>query len=252
MINDLEVRMLSLQMRRRHVLRSDAQPEEVIVPQVIAGNEVALLLCDMWDKHWCASATARCEVLAHTMNPVLDGARRQGVRIIHAPSDCMEFYARTPQRARMRSIAPLLPPPPPRAPSWPPLPIDDSDGGCDDQNPGVERIVWTRQHPAIIIADEDVISDDGTEIRSLLQQEGRTLLLLMGVHTNMCILNRSFGIRQMLDWGMECALVRDMTDAMYNPARSPYVSHADGTRLVIEYIEHYYCPTLASADLVGD
>ena len=56
----------------------------------------------------------------------------------------------------------------------------------------------------------------------------------------------------MLNWEMECALVRDMTDAMYNPARPPHVSHADGTRLVIEYIEEHYCPTLASADLVGD
>jgi nicotinamidase-related amidase len=161
----------------------------------------------------------------------------------------MEFYAETPQRARISSISPVMPPPPPSVRSWPPLSIDDSDGGCDDHDPGVERVVWTQQHPAIAIADEDVISDDGTEIRSLLQQEGRTLLLLMGVHTNMCILNRSFGIRQMLNWGMECALLRDMTDAMYNPARPPYVSHADGTRLVIEYIEQYYCPTLVSTDL---
>jgi hypothetical protein len=55
----------------------------------------------------------------------------------------------------------------------------------------------------------------------------------------------------MLDWGVACALVRDMTDAMYNPARPPYVSHADGTRLVIEYIEQYCCSSLVSADLVG-
>jgi hypothetical protein len=43
--------------------------------------------------------------------------------------------------------------------------------------------------------------------------------------------------------------VRDLTDAMYNPFRSPYVSHDEGTRLVVEFIEKFWCPTLLSADL---
>jgi len=71
----------------------------------------------------------------------------------------------------------------------------------------------------------------------------------MGVHTNMCVLNRSFGIKQMIKWGVEIALVRDLTDTMYNPARAPYVSHAEGTRLVVEYIEKFWCPTIGSEDL---
>jgi hypothetical protein len=36
---------------------------------------------------------------------------------------------------------------------------------------------------------------------------------------------------------------------MYNPARRPYVSHDEGTELVIAYIEKFWCPTLVSADL---
>ena len=47
------------------------------------------------------------------------------------------------------------------------------------------------------------------------------------------------------------ALVRDLTDAMYNPAMRPYVSHRDGTRLVVEYIEKFWCPTVLSRDLLG-
>ncbi|MBE0697009.1 MAG: hypothetical protein IH586_08800 [Anaerolineaceae bacterium] len=45
---------------------------------------------------------------------------------------------------------------------------------------------------------------------------------------------------------MPVALVRDLTDAMYNPAQAPYVSHDEGTRLVIEYIEKFWCPTVLS------
>jgi hypothetical protein len=84
---------------------------------------------------------------------------------------------------------------------------------------------------------------------AFLQQRGIAHLLIAGVHTNMCILNRSFGIKQMVRWGVDVALVRDLTDAMYNPAWSPYVSHEQGTQLVIEYIEKYWCPTLLSQDL---
>lgn len=72
----------------------------------------------------------------------------------------------------------------------------------------------------------------------------------MGVHTNMCVLNRPFAIKQMARWGVDVMLVRDLTDTMYNPARPPYVSHEEGTRLVVEFIEKFWCPTIASADLL--
>jgi hypothetical protein len=56
----------------------------------------------------------------------------------------------------------------------------------------------------------------------------------------------------MVKWGKRVALVRDLTDAMYNPARPPYVSHAEGTRLVVEYIEKFWCPTVASRGLLEE
>jgi hypothetical protein len=130
----------------------------------------------------------------------------------------------------------------------PPLPIDDASGGCDTHDKQYKA--WTRQHPAIPIGPADYISDNGPEIYSALQHDGISHLLVMGVHTNMCILNRTFAIKQMTRWGQRCALVRDLTDAMYDPADRPFVAHADGTELVIEHIEKYWCPTLLSADLL--
>ena len=38
---------------------------------------------------------------------------------------------------------------------------------------------------------------------------------------------------------------------MYDPARSPYVSHEDGVRLIVEYIEKFWCPTVTSAEVLG-
>jgi hypothetical protein len=41
--------------------------------------------------------------------------------------------------------------------------------------------------------------------------------------------------------------VRDLTDAMYEPSSRPFVSHAAGTELVIQYIEQHWAPTITSA-----
>lgn len=73
----------------------------------------------------------------------------------------------------------------------------------------------------------------------------------MGVHTNMCVLNRSFAIKQMVKWGVSTLLVRDLTDAMYNPKMKPFVTHARGTELVIGHIETHWCPTVLSQALPG-
>ena len=72
----------------------------------------------------------------------------------------------------------------------------------------------------------------------------------MGVHTNMCVLHRSFAIKRMVRWGFDVALVRGLTDTMYNPARPPYVPHDEGTRLVVEFIEAFWCPTVTSGALL--
>jgi nicotinamidase-related amidase len=182
------------------------------------------------------------------MNHVIETARTQGVHIIHAPSDTLDFYAETPARARTRAIPPVAPPPPKALPD-PPLPIDDSDEGSDTGEPEPYK-AWQRQHPGIPIDQTvDYISDDGREIYSLIRTLGIEQCLIMGVHTNMCVLNRSFGIKPMVRWGVNIALVRDLTDTMYNPAMPPYVSHDEGTRLVVAYIEKFWCPSILSQDI---
>ena len=46
---------------------------------------------------------------------------------------------------------------------------------------------------------------------------GSTTSSSLGVHTNMCVLGRPFGLRQMAKNGKNVVLMRDMTDTMYNP-----------------------------------
>lgn len=215
-----------------------------------ASRRTALIICDMWDKHWSEGATSRVVALAPQINEVAHQLRAAGALIIHAPSDTLEFYRDHPARTRLADLPPTDPPQPlPLAD--PPLPIDDSDGGSDTGET-TPNAAWQRQHPAIEISNHDAISDDGHQIYSLLKAEDVETVIMVGVHTNMCVLNRSFGIKNLVRWRFNTLLVRDLTDAMYNPAMAPYVSHDQGTELVVEYIEKYWCPTTSSASILAN
>ncbi len=220
--------------------------------------QTAIIVCDMWDDHTCRLSAQRVAALAPRMNQVLSTARSLGVTIIHAPSDTMKFYEGTPFRQRMQRA--------PNATSATPIlsrcarepleernfPIDDTAGGCDDPILKAETgppYPWTRENPAIDVVGFDGVSESGQEIYNFFKQEGIVNVALMGVHTNICILNRSFGIRQLTRLGFHTVLVRDLTDSMYDPRKRPFVSHARGTELVVEHIEAKWCPSILSDDL---
>jgi len=218
------------------------------------GGKTAVVICDMWDKHWCPGATARVAEMAPRMNEVVAAARARGALIIHCPSDTMEFYKDTPQR-KLAQSAPKVEPKVPLQ-GWcrldpkkeGALPIDDSDGGCAETTKNFRA--WSRQIATIKIEDGDAITDSA-EAYYLMRQRGIENVIVMGVHTNMCVLGRPFAIRQLTQQGLNVVLMRDMTDTMYNPAKAPFVSHFTGTDLVVEHIEKHWCPSVTSADLLG-
>jgi nicotinamidase-related amidase len=230
-------------------------------------KKIALIVIDMWDKHWCNGAMDRTKVLAPKVNDLVNSARDCGVLIIHAPSGCMDFYEDSPARKRfLQEAPPQLPENQsiplkvilrfPKENGKPKLPIDDSDGGCDTGQAyrGSQDDVWHRQHDKIqIVQEADFICDDGEGQRvfRLLAKRGITTLLYAGVHVNMCVLHtRMTSMIWMRQWGMNCVLIRDLTDSMYNPKRPPFVSQEEGTEKVIKFIEQYgFATTILSGEL---
>jgi len=228
-------------------------------------KRTALIICDMWDDHWCKSAARRVAEMAGPFNDMVKQARARGVFVIHAPSSVTAFYKDTPQR-RLAQSAPFVKTPAPlsTAPRWGTawcwtdpkkeavLPIDDSDMGCSCTGTKCAiREAWTRQIATIEILPGDAITDDGQETWNLLAGRGITNVILAGVHLNMCVLGRPFAIRQQVYLGQNVALMRDMTDTMYNPERPPGVDHFTGTDLVVAHVERHWCPSFASTDLTG-
>lgn len=256
----------TLQLHARSQQRTDTGGESEFRPveQTLAWNprQTALIICDMWDAHWCRGASERVVELAGPINEVAHWLRDQGVLIIYAPSTCVDFYRDTPQRRRAQQAAFAKTPVPlsqeerwgtkwcwPDPAREPNLPIDDSDMGCDCREKCEIASPWTRQIKLIDIAEQDAISDDGQEVYNLLVERGIDNVLIAGVHLNMCVLGRSFAIREMVHVGKHVVLIRDLTDTMYNSRMSPRVNHFRGTDLVVEHVERFWCPTVTSADL---
>jgi nicotinamidase-related amidase len=219
--------------------------------------KTALVICDMWDTHTCPNAATRVGEMAPRVDAVVSSLRARGVLIIHCPSDTMKFYEGTSQR-RLAQAAPVVASKIPLQRTMrldptreAPLPIDDSDP-CDCARTWKQGdpYPWTRQHAAIGIAEGDAVTDSA-EAYYLMRQRGIEQVLICGVHLNMCVLHRPFAIRQLVTQGMEVALLRDLTDTMYNPAQRPYVSHFEGTRLMVEHVEKYWCPSTTSAAILG-
>ncbi len=261
---------------RRHILDESTKSERTVLEEVGRSwlpKQTAFIVCDVWDAHHCLNAVRRLEEFAPRMNEVLKEARKRGATIIHSPSDCMAAYE--DHAARKRAVAaPAAKVKPKDVEHWcsripseekAVYPIDQSDGGEDDdpaehaewaaklkamgRNPGMP---WKTQSKLIEIdADRDFISDRGDEVWNVLESRGIKNVVLVGVHLNMCVLGRPFGLRQMVRNGKNAALMRDMTDCMYNPKRWPQVDHFTGNDLVIQHVERFVCPTITSDQLLG-
>jgi nicotinamidase-related amidase/type 1 glutamine amidotransferase len=236
-------------------------------------KETAIILCDVWDSHTCENAVKRVNELSPRLNEVVMALRKSGVTVIHAPSGCMDSYKDHPGRKRAMET--------PKSKSLPAeiekwcykipaeeqgvYPIDQTDGGCDDEPAQhaawTEKIIkegrdpkrpWKKQTETIAVDNsKDYVSDQGDEVWSILEAKGAKNVIIAGVHTNMCVLGRPFGLRQMSKNGKNVVLLRDMTDTMYNPKSAPYVSHFTGTDLIIAHIERHVCPTITSDQIIG-
>ncbi len=265
---------LSLKLRYRAATEEPGRFEVAHREETWDASRTAIIICDAWDLHHSRNAVRRLEEFAPTLNDVLSDARARGVTIIHAPSDCMDFYADHPARGRAIA-APTATTAPPGVEQWclqvprereADYPIDQSDGGEDDDHPAElakwgeklkalgrnPRAPWKRQTELLTIdPDRDYITSLGDEVWNVLEDRGIENVILTGVHLNMCVLGRPFGLRQMVRGGKNVVLMRDMTDTMYNPARWPYVSHYEGTDLMVAYVERHICPTITSDQFIG-
>ena len=266
--------MLNVTLRSQQQLHEGGRYHTQFREQQWVPHETCIIVCDMWDSHHCHNAVKRVGELTTRMNQVINTARDKGVLIIHSPSNCMSAYSDHPARKRALAIpqAGNLPKDIGSWCHWMPndeqqhYPIDQSDGGDDntpdEHNAWANRLSakglnpgspWKKQVDGLHIdGEKDYIAEEGVTVWSIQEKHGIKNVIILGVHTNMCVLGRPFGLRRMAQGGRNVVLMRDMTDTMYNPRMHPYCSHFTGTDLIIKHIETFVAPTITSDQVLDD
>lgn len=221
--------------------RNPATGEIVTSRERVDPARVGVIAVDVWNFHWCKTATMRVDAIVPRIDQALEAARGLGMTVMLCPSDVVENYAGTRQREAVLNL-PKVPVPNVENVTCPPVP---DAGGCAC---GRERCAvnygWDGMHPALRIGDGDLMPDTQAEVYAICRQRGLTHLIYVGFHTQVCLLGKPMGLKAMKSAGLRCVLARDMTDAHpgYDPARgfTPDLNTAQ----VVEHFERHLAPTI--------
>ncbi len=228
---------ITLELQRRN----PADGSLLIQKEEVDPKRVGVIAVDVWNFHWCKTATMRVDAMVPRINKALEGARGLGMTVMLCPSDVVENYAGHPQREAVFAL-PEARPPLVVDVTCPPAP---DAGGCAC---GPERCAvnygWDGMHPGLRIGAADLMPDTQAEVYAICQKYGLTHLIYVGFHTQVCLLGKPMGLKAMMSAGLQCLLARDMTDAHpgYDPARN--FTPDLNTEQVVEHFEKHLAPTI--------
>lgn len=217
----------------------------------IARAQAALVLVDVWDWHYLKDAEARAEaIILAKFVPLLEGCRRAGLTIIHAPSP--------PQAQKHpnwvgtgRDTARTGP-----GSDWPPAEFRSKSGQfaaygrpAEPREPelsqGRSRL---RIHPLAAPVGQERVVATGDELHAVCRDAGILFLFFAGFNTNACILFRDYGTLAMSQRGYEAILLRDCTTGMESRQSLPTLGQTNGAILLLEMFGQY---TTTSDDLLS-
>jgi len=205
-------------------------------------SQAALVLDDVWDRHYLRDTEARAEkIIQERLLPLLRACRRSGLRVIHAPS---------PPQARENPAWARLVAEPEMATSadeWPPsdfrsrqgaferyaLPAEPRDAEREDLRAG------KRMHPDVQAEGDEVVIATGEELHRYCKREGILFLFFLGFNTNACILLRDYGTVEMSKRGYDVLIVRDCTTGMESAQTHDELWQTRGAILFLEMFGQY-------------
>jgi hypothetical protein len=226
--------------------RRDPKTGEIILTkEKVDPRKVGVVVVDMWNFHWCKTSAARVTAMVPRMKPALEAAHRMGMTIFWCPSDVADNYSGTIQY-QAAAAAPRHTPPPMKEVVCPAAP---DGGGCTcggDRCQG--NYGWDAMNPDLHMHDDDFMPNDMETLYSLCVERGITHLIYLGVHTQICLLGKSIGLKNMTQIGFHCILARDLTDAhgLYDPEKG--ITPDQFTAEVVAHFEKYLAPTINMVD----
>ena len=237
-----------LNLRKHQQLFVNSEIEMVQKEKIYKSNEIAVLVIGMWSHHQCKVADQILQELSPKVDTFLKRSRALGMKVIFGSSSLTKLpkYKQLTKNMKNIPFSALKD----NGLSFPSLPFNvGADGGVVERNPDFSR-TDVDIHPSIDICDADAMSDNCKEILNYLYHHGVKLCLIVGVHTNMCILDRPYGMKNMARFGFPMAIVRDLTDPMVVPDGINVINRADGLDKMIKYIETNFAPSIDSRDVM--
>jgi type 1 glutamine amidotransferase len=232
---------ISLKLQRRDV--TTGKPETSL--EEFDPSRVGIVVVDMWNWHWCKTATERVASMVPRMERSLVACRKLGIQVFYCPTDAVDAYVGTPQREAVIAMRLLALPKPlniqcPAPPNGP---------GCACGNRKCRgNFGWDAMHPGLSIHASDLMPNSRESLYSICKDKNIDTLIYMGVHTQVCLLGKSVGLRNMKSLGFNCVLARDLTDSHpdYDPARG--IDPDDLTKRTVDHFEKYLCATVNMKD----
>src|SRR6266851_5153185 len=78
--------------------RDEVSGKIVLALEKVDPARVGVIAVDVWNYHWCKTATMRVDAIVPRMNKALDAARSLGMTVMLCPSDLVDNYVGYPQR----------------------------------------------------------------------------------------------------------------------------------------------------------
>ena len=213
--------------------------------------ETALVLVNCWAYFPLQSFVDRVDEICRTkIRPALAACRALGVTVAHAPSpqwaaNYREFHFATPPEAKSEE--------PGASPGdWPPatgefaVPRTGAEPGFKAWR---EKITAADLKIAAPVepAGDDIVVSTGDQLHALCRQRRIKHLLYAGFASNICVLERDYGVKAMKQRGYNIVLLRDGTTAIES---SETVGGLWATRSAVFYVELKIGVSTTAADLV--
>lgn len=214
---------------------------------IIDPKKIGIVIIDMWNFHWCKTSAARVAAMVPRMNQSLEAARELGMQVFFCPTDVTNNYVGYPQREKAIAA--------PYSPLPPSLNIECPHPGAGGCMCGADNCIsnggWTGLSEALVIKESDLLSSGPQELYNICIEKGITELWYMGVHTNNCVLGKPEGMRNMMNYGFKCVLIRDLQDpeTFYDPAigRTPDGNNA----MVVKHFEKFLAPSINIGEMLA-
>jgi len=213
-------------------------------------SQAALVLVDVWDRHYLKDTEARAEeIIQQNILPLLISCRKDDLEVIHAPSP--SIARKHPAWVNLISEEGQTSS---KSDHWPPAAFRSKSGQYEKyahpSEPRAaerkERVSGLSLHPDVQPEGNEVVVATGEELHRYCKQRGILFLFYLGFNTNACILLRDYGTLAMSKRGYEIIMVRDCTTGMESFETHDELWQTRGAILFLEMFGKY---SVSSAEL---